>query len=70
MEIRYDKASLQEYMEQVGTVEEQMRRRQDESLNIFHSCKQRYSRIQTKLEEVEHRAYSQLENAESMLRSA
>ena len=47
-----------------------MRRRQDESLNVFNSCKQQYNRIHTKLEEVAHRAYNQLENAESMQRSA
>ena len=70
MEVRYDKAALQEYMDQVGTVGEQMRRRQDESLNVFNSCKQQYNRIHTKLEEVAHRAYNQLENAESMQRSA
>ena len=39
MEVGYDKAALQEYMDQVGTVGEQMRRRQDESLNVFNSCK-------------------------------
>lgn len=70
MEVGYDKAALQEYMDQVGTVGEQMRRRQDESLNVFNSCKQQYNRIHTKLEEVAHRAYNQLENAESMQRSA
>lgn len=70
MEVGYDKAALQEYMDQVGTVGEQMRRRQDESLNVFNSCKQQYNRIHTKLEEVVHRAYNQLENAESMQRSA
>lgn len=69
MEVGYDKAALQEYMDQVGTVGEQMRRRQDESLNAFNSCKQQYNRIHTKLEEVAHRAYNQLENAESMQRS-
>ena len=70
MEVGYDKAALQEYMDQVGTVGEQMRCRQDESLNVFNSCKQQYNRIYTKLEEVAHRAYNQLENAESMQRSA
>lgn len=70
MEVGYDKVALQEYMDQVGTVGEQMRRCQDESLNVFNSCKQQYNRIYTKLEEVAHRAYNQLENAESMQRSA
>ena len=70
MEVGYDRAALQEYMDKVGTVGEQMRRRQDESLNVFNSCKQQYNRIHTKLEEVAHRAYNQLENAESMQRSA
>ena len=70
MEVGYDKAALQEYMNKVGAVGEQMRRRQDESLNVFNSCKQQYHRIHTKLEEVAHRAYNQLENAESMQRSA
>lgn len=70
MEIGYDKAALQEYMDQVGTVGEQMHRLQDESLNLFNSCKQQYNRIHTKLEEVAHRAYNQVENAESMRRSA
>ena len=70
MEVGYDKAALQEYMDQVGTVGEQMHRLQDESLNLFNSCKQQYNRIHTKLEEVAHRAYNQVENAESMRRSA
>ena len=70
MEVGYDKAALQEYMDQVGTVGEQMHRRQDESLNLYNSCKQQYNRIHTKLEEVAHRAYNQVENAESMRRSA
>lgn len=70
MEVGYDKAALQEYMDQVVTVGEQMHRRQDESLNLFNSCKQQYNRIHTKLEEVAHRAYNQVENAESMRRSA
>lgn len=70
MEIEYDKVALQEYMDQIGTVSEQMHRLQDESLNLFNSCKQQYNRIHTKLEEVAHRAYNQVENAESMRRSA
>lgn len=70
MEVGYDKAALQEYMDQVGTVGEQMHRFQDESLNLFNSCKQKYNRIHTKLEEVAHRAYNQVENAESIKRSA
>lgn len=70
MEIGYDKAALQEYMDQVGIVGEQMHRRQDKSLNLFNSCKQQYNRIHTKLEEVAHRAYNRVENAESMRRSA
>lgn len=70
MEVRYDKTALQEYINQVGDIGKQMRRRQDESLNVFNSCKQQYNRIYTKLEEAAHRAYNQLENAESMQRSA
>lgn len=70
MEAGYDKVALQEYMDQVGTVGEQMHRRQDESLSLFNSCKQQYNRIYTKLEEVAHRAYNQVESAESMRRSA
>ena len=70
MEVGYDKSALQEYMEQIGTVREQMQRQQDESCNLFNSCKQQYNRIYTKLEEVAHKAYNQVENAESMRRSA
>lgn len=70
MEVEHDKAALQEYMDQISSVEEKLRRSQDESLNIYNSCKQQYNRIYTKLEEVAHRAYNQLENAESMQRSA
>ena len=70
MEVGYDKAALQEYMDQVGIVGEQMHRRQDKSLNLFNSCKQQYNRIHTKLEEVAHRAYNRVENAASMRRSA
>ena len=57
-------------MGQIGSVGQQMHRRQDEILNLYHSCKQRYNRIYTKLEEVARRAYNQVENAESMGRSA
>lgn len=70
MEVGYDKSALKEYMDQIGSVGEQMHRQQDESLNLFNSCKQQYIRIYTKLEEVAHRAYNQVENAESMRRSA
>lgn len=70
MEVGYDKAAIQEYMDQIGSIGEQMHRCQDESLNLFNSCRQQYNRIYTKLEEVAHRAYNQVENAESMCRSA
>ena len=70
MEVGYDKAALQEYMDEIGTLGENMCRRQDESLNLYNSCRKQYTRIHTKLEEVAHRAYNQLENAESMQRSA
>ena len=70
MEVGYDKAALQEYMDEIGTLGENMRRRQDESLNLYNSCRQQYNRIHTKLEEVARRAYNQVENAESMRRSA
>lgn len=70
MEIEYDKAALQEYLSQIESIREQMHRRQDESLNLYNSCKQKYTRIYTKLEEVAHKAYNQMENAESMRRSA
>lgn len=70
MEVGYDKAALQEYMDEIGTLGENMCRRQDESLNLYNSCRQQYNRIHTKLEEVVRRAYNQVENAESMRRSA
>lgn len=70
MEVVYDKAALHEYMDQVGAVRDQMQRHQDESLNLFYACKQQYNRIYTKLEEVVRRAYNQMEDAESMRRSA
>lgn len=70
MEVGYDKAALQDYMDEIGNLVENMRRRQDESLSLYNSCKQQYNRIHTKLEEVVRRAYNQVENAESMRRSA
>ena len=70
MEVGYDKSALLEYMDQIGAIGEQIRRRQDESLNLLNSCKQRYNRIYTKLEEAARRAYNQVESAESMRRSA
>lgn len=70
MEAGYDKVALQEYMDQICSVEGEIHRLQDESLNLYNSCKQQYNRIHTKLEEVAHRAYNQLENSESMQRSA
>ena len=57
-------------MDEIGTLGENMCRRQDESLNLYNSCRQQYNRIHTKLEEVVRRAYNQVENAESMRRSA
>ena len=57
-------------MDQVRTVGEKMHRRQDEGLNLFRSCKQQYNRIYSKLEEAVYRAYRQVEDAESMQRSA
>lgn len=70
MKVGYDKAALQEYMDQVGSIEEKMHHLRDENLNLYNSCKQKYNRIYTKLEEVAHKAYNQVENAESMRRSA
>ena len=48
MEIEYDKAALQEYLSQIESIREQMHRRQDESLNLYNSCKQKYTRIYIK----------------------
>lgn len=70
MKVGYDKAALQEYMDQMGTIEEKMHHLRDENLNLYNSCKQQYNRIYTKLEEIAHRAYNQVENAESIRRSA
>lgn len=70
MELEYDKAVLQKYMNQIENVGRQMQLRQDESFNLFTSCKQQYSRIHTKLEEASYNAYNQVENAESMQRNA
>lgn len=69
MKVEYEKVALQEYMDQVGTVVELMHRQQDKSISLYNSCKQQYNRIHTKLDEVARKAYNQVENAESMLRS-
>ncbi|MCD7822655.1 MAG: hypothetical protein LUG86_01345 [Oscillospiraceae bacterium] len=70
MELRYEKAAIVEYIEQLSTVSEQMTRQMDESLNLYNTCRQQYTRISSKLDEVAYRAYSKLEDAESLRRSA
>lgn len=69
-QVSYNKAALQAYMEQAENVRVQMQRRQDESVNLYYSCKQKYERMYTQFEEVARSAYNQMGNAESMQRCA
>lgn len=57
-------------MDEIGNVENTLSFERDMSLNSYNSCKQQYTRLQTKIEEEIRRAYNQLEAAESMYRSA
>lgn len=70
MNISYEKAALQEYMNEIESLDKAMRRRQEESAREYNSCKQQYYRIYTKLEEVEYSAQRQMEDAESLRKSA
>lgn len=66
----YDKAALQEYMDDIGSVGESLRRAKDESFSLYNSCKQRYTRLYTELEQSNRKAYNMVESAESMQRAA
>lgn len=70
MELSYDKAALQEYMDDVGSISESLRRAKDESFTLYSSCKQQYTRLYTELEQANRKAYNMVESAESMLRTA
>lgn len=70
MEVTYDKAAIQEYMDAIGNVGLSFRRTKDESMAHYNSCVQQYSRIYSELEQASHNAYNKVEAAESMRRSA
>lgn len=70
MELSYDKAALQEYMDDIGSVGESLRRAKDESFSLYNSCKQQYTRLYTELEQANRKAYNMVESAESMQRAA
>lgn len=70
MELSYDKAALQEYMDDIGSVGESVRRAKDESFTLYNSCKQQYTRLYTELEQANRKAYNMVESAESMQRAA
>ena len=70
MELSYDKAVLQEYMDDIGSVGESLRRAKDESFTLYSSCKQQYTRLYTELEQANRKAYNMVESAESMQRAA
>lgn len=70
MELSYDKAAFQEYMDDISLIGESMRRTKDESSMLYISCKQQYTRLYTKLEQAIRKAYNMVESAESMQRSA
>ncbi len=70
MELSYDKAALQEYMDDIGSVGESLRRAKDESYSLYNSCKQQYTRLYTELEQANRKAHNMVESAESMQRAA
>lgn len=70
MELSYDKAALQEYMDDIGSVGESLRRAKDESFSLYNSCKQQYTRLYTELEQANRKAYNMVESAESLQRAA
>lgn len=70
MEIQYQKAALQTYMEQVEAIGKNAHHVYEDSLDLYHSCEERYSRLFTRLEEAAQSAHAQLENAESKQRLA
>jgi len=70
MEVTYDKAAIQEYMDAIGNVGLSFRRTKDESMANYNSCMQRYSRIYSEIEQASRAAYNKVEAAESMRRSA
>lgn len=70
MELSYDKAALLEYIDDIDGVGEQLRRAKDESFGLYNSCKQRYTRLYTELEQAARKAYNRVEAAESKQRTA
>ena len=70
MELSYDKAALQEYMDDISGVGESLRRAKDESFTLYNFCKQQYTRLLTEIEQANRKAYNMVEAAESMKRVA
>ena len=70
MNLTYEKSALLEYIDATGGIGEMFRRSMDESLAQFNSCRQKYSRLYSELEQEVHRAYNKVEAAESQVRRA
>ena len=70
MIVSYDRAAIHEYIDDINSVGESMRRSKDECVSSFKSCEQQYSRLHTELEQKVRKAYNEVEYAESEQRAA
>lgn len=70
METIYDRAALQQYMDDVDSINKSLKQRQDESIQLYNSCKERYTRLASELEQEKRTAYNRVEAAESLCRAA
>lgn len=70
MQIVYDRAAVQQLMEDMGAVGENFRRAQDRATGIFRSCRERYTRLQGEVEQLLRRCQNDYYEAEGELRAA
>lgn len=70
MELNYEKTALQEYMDIMRSIGESVKRVKDDGSMQYDSCKQKYTRLHTEVEQECRRAYNAVKEAESMQREA
>ena len=67
MEVIYDRAAIQEYMDDMGNVGTSLRRMQDRSVNQYNSCRMHYTRLHAEAEQAVKRAENRVREAEANL---
>ncbi len=70
MEVIFERAAAQELIDSTAVIGQACRRARDEEIHALERCRQRYTRLQTELEQVIHRASRDVEQAEADYRSA